>query len=163
MKSTIMRVQTLSLLTRNSGNRLDSLIPDNTDFYLSEIKEFLKEDKIDELDEEFLSQYLQSLLQIIEINIKNSEKTLIQVLKKKNQVQTLKEILNQALHYNPNMPDFLEFEEEEEDEDGMSALTQRTRCRTKCSKTRAGRCAKPRSGYCGTCCTRPRTRRSRST
>lgn len=111
-----MRVQTLSLLTRNSGNRLDSLIPDNTDFYLSEIKEFLKEDKIDELDEEFLSQYLQSLLQIIEINIKNSEKTLIRVLKERNQVTSLKEILRQALHYNPNMPDFLEYEGEAEDE-----------------------------------------------
>ena len=105
---------------------MDSLIPDTTEFVLGEIKEFLKEDKIDELDEEYLSQYLQSLLQIIEINIKNSEKTIVRVLKDRNQVGTLKELLRQALHFNPNMPDFLEFEETEE-EDGRFNMTLRGR------------------------------------
>ena len=109
-----MRVQTLSLLTRNAGSRLDSLIPDNTTFYLSEIREHLKEDKIDELEEDYLSQYLQSLLQILAYNVKNSDKVLIKTLEDKNKLSELKELLSQALHYNPNMPDFLEYEDEDE-------------------------------------------------
>lgn len=113
MKTTIMRVQTLSLLTRNAANRLDSLIPEHTCFYLGEIDEFLKEDKIDELEEEFLSQYLQSLLHILAYNVKNSSKVFVGELKAKNKIRDLIQILSKALHYNPNMPDFLEFDEDE--------------------------------------------------
>lgn len=111
-----MRVQTLSLLTRNAGSRLDSLIADHTSFYLNEIREHLKEDKIDELEEEYLSQYLQSLLQILAYNVKNSDKVLVTVLKDAGKLEELKQLLCQAIHYNPNMPDFLEFEDDQEEE-----------------------------------------------
>jgi hypothetical protein len=114
LKATIIRVQTLALLGRNGGSKLDALIPNQTEFFLNEIKEHLQEGKVDVLGEEHLSQYLSNLLQIIETSMKNSDRVLIKFLRDKNRLKDLEEILQNSLHFNPNMPEFLAFDDEEE-------------------------------------------------
>ena len=115
IKATILRVQTLALLARNGGNKLDSLISAQTEFFLSEIKELLQEGKVDQLGEEHLSQYLSNLLQIIETNLKNSDRVFIKFIKEHKKLKELEEILQETLHFNPNMPEFLAFDEEEDE------------------------------------------------
>lgn len=119
LKNTIIRVQTLALLKRNSGARLGTQIPTQTGFYIKQLLEHLEEDKIDSVDEEHLSLYIQSMLQILENGLRNNDKTLIQTLEEQGNVHSLREIITKSLHFNPNMPGFLEYEDGEgEGDDG---------------------------------------------
>ena len=117
LKNTIIRVQTLALLKRNAGARLDSQITDQTGLYIKNLREYLEEDKIDTVDEEHLSLFIQSMLQILENCLRNSDKVLVDSLRKSGTEGALQEILAKSLHFNPNMPGFLEYEDEESGND----------------------------------------------
>jgi hypothetical protein len=141
-KDSILRVQTLSLIYRSSGNELDESIGDHSAFLLKEISLNLEEDRIEQMEEEHISMYVQLLFQILETFLKNSDKVFVQWLKSSDQIGFLTESINRALKYNPNMPEFLEYLDDEEDDEGRSPLTQTTTTPEAATRTPHGRCAK---------------------
>jgi hypothetical protein len=148
-KDSILRVQTMSLIYKSSGNELDESISDYSEFLLKEISLNLAEDRIEQLEEEHISMYVQLLFQILETFLKNSDRVFVQWIKSSNQLEFLTDSLNKALKYNPNMPEFLEYLDDEEEEDGRLRLMQTTITPEASTKTPAGRFVKEPSSSSG--------------
>ena len=125
LKTVIIKMQTLASVARNAGSLLDEILSSHLEFFTKEMEGYLEEDMIEEIEEEHLSQYLQCLFQITDTYFKNSDRVAVRWLKEGERKQDLINSIGKALHFNPNMPEFLEFDEEDEDEEEDSEQHQK--------------------------------------
>lgn len=94
-------------VVKNSKGKLDHKIPIFAPQIFSLLQKYLHEDMIDDVDEEFLSQYVVALLNIIESYLSNSENQILGWVESEGKKAELVKIINKCLHFNPNMPGFL--------------------------------------------------------
>jgi hypothetical protein len=92
---------------KNSKGKLDHKIPVFAPQLFTLLEKFLHDDMIDDVDEEFLSQYVVALLNIIESYLSNSENQILGWIESEGKKAKLVDIINKCLHFNPNMPGFL--------------------------------------------------------
>lgn len=111
-----MKAHSLQLVLKNSEGSLTHKIPAYTPKILEIMKEYLDEDKIEYISEELICQYLVAMISILNAFFEYSGHQITGWLFNNSHQDTLISYIQQCLHFNQNMPGFLEEEEDDEED-----------------------------------------------